>query len=340
MKKLLLFGAASLLMAVTVTTQAQEISNTNPSSHSKWYLKVAGGYFFSVSPGQFPNVGPYPPQDLHTEYNPTRPNPLDTISRKVLTGSYGEGFRGGISVGYNINKYLSVEGTFNYFHSKKNLMTRQQTTLVGSGKELGHVESHGYVNAVDFAPSLVVSPGLEKVNPYVRFGVVVPLWGRLYIETDASQTSSPAGIPAGTQVATVISRKEEIKPNVTIGFQGALGVSFKVASRFDVFVEAEYRNVPVRSKEKEITRYEETNTLINGTTGAPIQVISKRSLSDLSTAEKNTVYETTLDKNSNTPINQQGAKVIYRDNDKPANDLKSYINIGGLGANVGLKFRL
>lgn len=340
MKNLLLFGAASLLMAVTVRTQAQDISHSSTPSHSKWYLKIAGGYFFSVSPGQFPNVGPYPPQDLHTEYNPTHANPLDTISRKVLTGSYGAGFRGGLSVGYNINKYLSVEGTFNYFHSKKNLMTRQQTTLVGTSKTLGSVESHGYVNAVDFAPSLVVSPGLEKVNPYVRFGVVVPLWGRLYIETDASQLSTPPGIPPGTQVSTVISRKEEIKPNITVGFQGALGVSFMVASRFDVFVEAEYRNVPVKSKEKEITRYEETNALINASTGAAIKVVSKRSLSDLSTAEKNTVYETTLDQNSNTPINQQGTKVIYKDDSRASNDLKSYINIGGLGLNVGLKFRL
>lgn len=341
MKKLLLFGAASLFMAASVTTQAQDMSNSNSSSHSKWYLKVAGGYFFSVSPGQFPNVGPYPPQDLHTEFNPTAG--MDTISRKVLTGSYGEGFRGGLSVGYNINRYLAVEGTFNYFHSRKNLMTRQQTTLAGSGQELGHVESHGYVNAVDFAPSLVISPGLEKVNPYVRFGVVVPLWGRLYIETDANQISAPpAGLPVppGSQIQTVISRKEEVKPNVTIGFQGALGVSFMVASRFDVFVEAEYRNVPVRSKEKEITRYDETNTLINGSTGAPIQELSKRSLSDLSNAEKNTEYQTTLDQNSNTPINQQGTKVLYKDDSKPSNDLKSYINIGGLGVNVGLKFRL
>lgn len=336
MKKLHLFGAAILFTAVAVTTQAQDMSNSTSPAHSKWYLKIAGGYFFSVSPGQFPNVGPYPPQDLHTEYNPANPNPLDTISRKVLTGSYGQGFRGGLSVGYNINKYLAVEGTFNYFHSQKNLMTRQLTTIVGSTKELGHVESHGYVNAVDFAPSLVVSPGLEKVNPYVRFGVVVPLWGRLYIETDASQVSSPG---PGLQASTAIHRKEEIKPNITVGFQGALGVSFQVASRFDVFVEAEYRNIPVKSKEKEITRYDETTTVVNVASGTVVAT-KTRGLSDLSTAEKKTEYQTTLDKNSNTPINQQGTKVFYKDDSKPSNDLKSYINIGGLGVNAGLKFRL
>ncbi|HWV68366.1 outer membrane beta-barrel protein [Chitinophaga sp.] len=340
MKKLFPLGAVAMLLIVTHSTQAQDNSSTSSSSHSKFYLKIAGGYFFSVSPGQFPNVGPYPPQDLHTQFSSGR---MDTVSRKVLTGSYGEGFRGGLSVGYNINKYFAVEGTFNYFHSKKNLMTRQRTTMIdgaGSSRELGHVESHGYVNAIDFAPSLVVSPGLEKINPYVRFGVVVPLWGRLYIETDAMQTSTPAGIPTGTAVVTNISRKEEVKPNPTIGFQGALGVSFRVSPRFDVFVETEYRNVPVRSKEKEITEYNETNTLINASTGAVVQALPGRTIGDLSVAEKNTEYQTTLDQNSNTPVGQQGSKVIYKDNNRASNDLKSYINIGGLGLNAGLKFRL
>ncbi|RFS19184.1 hypothetical protein DVR12_24770 [Chitinophaga silvatica] len=343
MKKVFLSCAVLLLSATTITLNAQDNSGSSTRPHSKFYLKAAGGYFFSVSPGQFPNVGPYPPQDLNTQFNPLNPtHPLDTISRKVLTGSYGAGVRGGLSFGYNINKYLAIEGTFNYFHSKKNLMTRQQTKLAGDTRILGFVESHGYVNAVDFAPSLVVSPGYERINPYVRFGFVVPLWGRLYIETEAAQTSNPpAGLPVppGSQVYTTISRKEEVKPNVTIGFQGALGVSFMVSNRFDIFVEAEYRNVPVRSKSKEITRYNEVNTLVTST-GTPIQELSHRGVNDLSVAEKKTDYVTTLDQNSNTPINQQGTVVIYKDNNKPANDLKSYINIGGLGANAGVKFRL
>ncbi|MFY0255679.1 outer membrane beta-barrel protein [Chitinophaga sp. 30R24] len=340
MKRLFLICSAAL-MAAAVTTQAQDDSHAS-SPHSKFYFKVAGGYFFSVSPGQFPNVGPYPPQDLHTEVNPVT-GIADTISRKVLTGSYGEGFRVGLSFGYNINRYMAIEGTFNYFHSSKNLMTRQLTTVVGApSQQLGDITSHGYVYAVDFAPSLVVSPGLERVNPYVRIGVVFPLWGRLYIKTEADQLSAPpAGLPVppGSLIATDVSRKEAVKPNITLGYQGALGVSFRIASHFDIFVEAEYRNVPVKSKDKDVVRYAETNTLVSAA-GAPIQVVSTRSLDQLSTAEKDTKYVTTLTQNSNTPINQIGTTVVYKNNNIPANDIKSYINIGGLGVNVGLKIRL
>lgn len=338
MKRSTLLSTAVLAMAITGTVQAQD--NVSSKAPSKFYLKATGGYFFSIFHGQFPNVGPYPPQDVRREVDPAT-GAMTTLSQKVLTGSYGQGARGGLTFGYNINKYLAIEGSFNYYHSSKNLMTRNITTAKGSGAEMGRIESNGHVNAIDFAPGLVISPGYEKINPYVRFGMVVPLWGRLIIETDATQLSRPAGVPLppGAMVKTDIHRKEEIKPNPTIGFQGAMGVSFNISHRFDIFVEAEYRNVPVGSKSKEVTSYEEKNNVINPANGSVLSSLPGRGLNDLSTAERNTEYVTTLDQNSNTPTGTQGSKTNYKDNNKASNDLKSYINIGGLGANAGVKFR-
>lgn len=34
----------------------------------------------------------------------------------------------------------------------------------------------------------------------------------------------------------------------------------------------------------------------------------------------------------------KGTKTQYKDDSKPANELKSYINIGGLGANAGVRW--
>ncbi|WP_315820318.1 hypothetical protein [Paraflavitalea speifideaquila] len=74
-------------------------------------------------------------------------------------------------------------------------MTRSITTIQGTNTVVGSIESNGHVDAVDFAPSIVLSPGYKKLNPYMRFGFAVPLWGRLYIETDAAKTSSVQGQP-------------------------------------------------------------------------------------------------------------------------------------------------
>jgi len=330
-KNLALFGALCAFVSVQ-TTQAQ---NVKPAS--KFYLKIAGGYYFSVFPGQFPKVGSYEPHDEHLVYDPSS-GMTTSVSEKVLTGSYGAGGRGGLSFGWNINRYIAVEGTFNYYRSKKNLMTREETTIAANKQTVGKIESHGYVDAIDFAPGVVMSPGFEKVNPYVRIGMVVPLWGNLKIETEASRSGTAVVGGQTVLTQTTVQRSETVKPNVTIGFQGALGVTFPVAKKLDVFVEAEYRNIPVKSKSKEVKEYDETVALVNPANGTVIST-QHRDVSGLSTAERETEYVTTLDQSSNTPVGQQGAKVVYKDNDRPANDLKSYINIGGLGANAGLRWK-
>lgn len=327
---------AILGMTALLLTQAAQAQNIP----KKMYLKVAGGYFFSVSPGQFPDVGPYPPRDIRNTVNPAT-GAITEVFERVLTGSYGEGIRGGISVGYNFNRYIGIEGTFNYFHSQENLMTRNVSVFEGINKDAARIESDGHVNAVDFAPSLVFSPGLEKFNPYARFGFVVPLWGKLIIETEAMRMSRPAGVPlpAGAMVRTEIRRTEEIKPNPTFGFQGALGFNYNASRRIDVFAEAEYRNVPVRSKSKEVTEYNETNKVVNLQTDAVLSELPGRTLNDLSYAERHTEYVTVLDENSNTPTGTSGSRTTYKDDDAPANDLKSYINIGGLGINAGIRIK-
>ncbi|WP_276480324.1 outer membrane beta-barrel protein [Paraflavitalea pollutisoli] len=325
--------AICCLMIISLYTFAQD------GSGSKFYLKAAGGYFFSVSNGQFPNVGPYPPHDVSAAVNPTT-GVSTTLRDKVLTGSYGQGVRGGLSIGYNINKYFAVEGTFNYYHSKKNLMTRNVSTIQGTSTVVGSIESNGHVNAVDFAPSLVLSPGYTKLNPYMRFGVVVPLWGRLIIETDATRTSAVPNQPPVVVAQTVIHREEEIKPYPTIGFQGAIGATYALNSRFDLFVEAEYRNVPVKSHSKEITTYNEVTKFVNTANGQEVAPQRTRGLNDLNVAERNTDYVTTIDQNSNTPTGTSGTTTNYKDNNKPANDFISFINIGGLGVNLGVRLRL
>lgn len=329
-----------VMMCALALVSLANVSKAQKSDEKGFYLKAAGGYFFSVSPGQFPNVGPYAPHQIIQTVNSST-GAVTTVSDKVLTGSYGEGVRGGLSVGYSFNRYMAVELTANYFHSKKNLMTEQFANDPSNGKVYGDLQSYGHVNAIDLAPSFVLSPGLQgKFNPYVRFGLVVPVWGRLIIETDAYKFQ-PAGAPyPATIYADVnVHRKEEVKPNATVGFQGALGVNYKLNKRLDLFLETEYRNVPVESKSKEVTDYSEKINLINVTSGTVVGS-SSRDLSGLSTAERYTNYQTTITASSNTRTGGTDVQPTYKDNNAPANDFKSYINIGGLGLNLGIKIKI
>ncbi len=244
------------ILLITMAVMAFTIQSNAQSANKGFYIKVAGGYFFSVSPGQFPDVGPFSPRDEHNTINPGT-GATTKIREKVLTGSYGEGVRGGVTGGYVINKHISVELTVNYFSSKKNLMTRSRTTIQGTDTEVGKIESKGHVQAVDIAPSIVFSPGYEKFNPYVRFGFVVPVWGRLYIETDASRTSPCCRTAFLCSSENCHSPQRRNSSQSTFGFQGALGCNYKINEKLGLFLEAEYRNVPVRSKNKEVTTYNE-----------------------------------------------------------------------------------
>jgi hypothetical protein len=327
-----------VLTAIGMRAQAQAPVNKEKG----FYLKAAGSYFFSVTPGQFPNVGPYEPKEVFQTVNPVT-GATTITSQKILTGSYGAGTRAGISGGYNFNRYIAVELAGNYFHSKQNLMTHQVTTIQGTSTKAGEVTSHGHVNALDVAPSLVISPGFQgKWNPYMRFGVVVPVWGRLIIETEGYRLSSVTGQPT-LSAQTNIQRKEEITPNATIGFQGALGVTYKAGNRLSLFLETEYKNIPVAGKSKEVTEYNEVTNVISNTNGSTVST-SSRNLDGLSTAERYTTYHTTIDQNSNTPTGTTDpthpTQTQYKDNTKPADDLRSYINIGGLGLNLGIRLRI
>lgn len=338
MKKSIIAATIAFGMLTSVSAHAQN----QPAPEKRFYMKVAGGYFFSVSPGQFPKVGSYDPHELIQTRNMTT-GATTTVSDKVLTGSYGAGVRGGITAGFDINRNVAVELGANYYHSKKNLMTHQLTTAEGSGTRLGEVEAHGHVNAIDLVPAIVIKAGSQgRFDPYVRVGAVVPVWGRLYIETTGYQAGTVAGQPTlATQLN--VQRKEAVKPNATVGFLGALGVTCRAGSRLSLFLEAEFKTVPVKSKSKEVNEYAETLNVINTTNGSVVQTTS-RSVNDLSTAERNTNYVDVLNASSNTPTGATDAahptQTQYKNNNQPSNDLKSYINIGGLGFNAGIKFRI
>jgi hypothetical protein len=354
MKRNVTIATAVFLTVVHSFASAQQFSANAPQmgataplpkkGPSKFYVALNGGYFFNVSPGEFPNVGPFGPYQTTAYVDPSTGTQTSVTSNKILTGSFGQGFRGGVTVGMDVNKYVSLELAFHYFKSNKNLMTQQVYYAEGGAAgapPVLDVTSRGYVDAIDVAPAVVISPGFTHgLNPYVRFGLVVPVYGRLKIHTDGSAEGETVvgGAPYITEAT--FHRDEAVKPDFTLGFQGAFGLSYPVTHCLSVFVEAEYRNVPVESKSKEVTAYQETDQVINPSNGQTVQTTTV-GLSSLPTAERNTNYQTTLDQNSNTPTDNPATNLhpTYKDENSPSNDLKSYINIGGLGANIGLKWR-
>jgi opacity protein-like surface antigen len=285
-KNLFVLGLMVCSMTMVAQTEKKE----------SWYFKLGGSYFMQTAATEFPTVGGN--AALSKVYVGG-----ELVSEESVTGSFGEGFRTGATVGHRFTDRLGVEMGINYYNSNDKTMVKRVDDGVVTLKSVGQI------TAFDLAPAIVLFLGEVKgFETYSKVGVIVPVHGDLTIKTNA--VAAP-----GVNVFS----KDVIKPNPTVGFQAALGTSFKLGNHISAFAELEYRNFTVHGKDKETTEF-----TINGTDR----------LSTRSTSQVHSNYTDRLDSNSN---NSQFNTV---DTSRPTDELSSYVGISGLGLTLGLKYSL
>lgn len=292
-----------------MATVAQTEKADKPES---WYFKLGGSYFNQTASTEFPTVGGNPALDRTYVGG-------KLVSEKSVTGSFGQGFRTGLTAGYRFSTRLGVELGINYYNSndKKMAQTTTDAIFVSGGKPVYNFKSVGQITAFDLAPALVMFLGeANGFEPYTKVGVLVPIHGDLEITTDAIVPTGVAN-PATAAVHSV----DKVKPNPTIGFSAALGTSYKLGKHISAFAELEYRNFTVHGKTKETTEFK-----MNG----------QDALGSRTTAQIHTNYRDGLDVNSNNAAtNPNGV-----DSTKPMDELSSYVGISGLGLTLGIKYSL
>ncbi|WP_367756724.1 outer membrane beta-barrel protein [Flavobacterium sp. WC2430] len=293
-KNLFLLGFIAFTMSVFGQTEKKE----------SWYFKLGGSYFVQAAATEFPSVNGREPLKQVYENGVL-------VSKESITGSFGEGFRTGLSIGYRFTDRLGVEMGVNYYASNS------KTMVETISQDVTVLQAKGQVKALDLAPALVLYLGKVKgFEPYTKVGVIVPVSGKLDIKTNAISNGA------------VIYREDVIKPNPTVGFLAALGTSYKISGKLAAFGEIEYRNFTVHGKDKEVTAYTYNGTdRLTLSEGHPLYV---------TTAERYTNYSDHLDRNSNN----QETNASGFDSSKPTDDLSSYISISGVGLTLGLRYSL
>lgn len=270
---------------------------------------------------EFPTVGG---QDANKDvYVGTYPN-NKLASRESVTGSFGEGFRSGITAGYRFTTRFGVELAANYYSSQSKTMAQTTNRLYAYNPNTTAAtylsfDAEGKIKAFDLAPAIVLFLGESHgFEPYTKVGVIVPVHGTLEINTNKELLTYAGGNLVNT---TKIEQTDVVKPNPTVGFMAALGTSYKLGNHISAFAELEYRNFTVHGKTKETTDY-----LVNGAD----------QLSTLTTSAIHTNYQDKIDVNSNNKdTNPNGVNTA-----KPMDELSSYVGISGLGMTLGLKYSL
>jgi hypothetical protein len=321
-KNLFLLG----LLVCSMATMAQAQKEDKPES---WYFKLGGSYFNQTASTEFPTVGGQPAnRDVYA--GTLGANKL--VSREGVTGSFGQGFRSGITAGYRFSTRLGVEVAANYYNSNTKTMAQTTDRLISYNPAQSPAATYldftaeGKIKAFDIAPALVMFLGeAHGFEPYTKVGVIVPIHGTLDIETNRTYST----FVGANQVATTEAfSKDVVKPNATIGFMAAIGTSYKLGKHISAFAELEYRNFTVHGKSKETEIYTENGVdkLDVATTFRP----------DASYSAKHTNYVEKITDTSNSKVTNSAGF----DNTKATDDISTYVGISGLGLTVGLKYSL
>ena len=155
--------------------------------------------------------------------------------------AFGKGFSIGGAFGLQLSKYLGVELEVRYFMGLKTiseggydfspLVTKYQDV---KGKMLQVI------------PALVLSPGLEKFNPYMRFGVIVGAVPVFFLYTKNTPQQSLSQETTWT---------DRYHGGVAIGYTAAAGCDFNLSKLLTLYGEVNFNGIDYSPKYSTVTAH-------------------------------------------------------------------------------------
>ena len=219
-----------------------------------------------------------------------------SLKHEQIIFSFGKGLNFGADFGYMFNKNLGAEIGVSYLIGGNTISTLTQpnnsTEITVSSKMLR-------IN-----PSLVITSGFEKINPYAKFGLIL---GSGYVILSSNQEISGF---SGQQ-----SNSESIKLSgaIAIGLTSGIGALYKINDKLSFFGELNMINLSYGP-----TKGIKTDFRIDGVDMLP----------SLTTRQKETEY---LDSFTETSSNSNPQ------DSEPSKKLKQKLPFGSFGLNLGLR---
>jgi opacity protein-like surface antigen len=296
MKKVSLILCTVMALAASTNLSAQE-----------FYIRGGGGYSLESGGTEFNNADPNGLTMIQQSTDITV-NPDGSARVKSLNGTLGSGFKGNVTFGYMFNPYIGAELGFNYFSGDEKTIGKLNSPLMQS-------EAKAYLEGLDIMPAIYLTPAFSKLNPYARIGLLIPAAGKLHID---SQAYAPNGGGEGVDVG--VRARTEVESRFSVGFAGALGVTYPIGPKLHIFGEVEFKNLSIKSKSAEIKEYETTAYTPSGNVLVPGQ-----QLADLPTNETHFQFEDEY---------TEGAPNA----NEPRKIPTQYVNASGIGFNIGVRY--
>lgn len=216
-------------------------------------------------------------------------------------GTYGGGTNFGLNVGYNFSEHFGAELGFSYFLGST-VTSRNVTVPTGSATLMASSTQ------IRVTPQLIITTGGDLAL-YGKGGLVLPVGGSTTAEY--RDNTNP--------IVGEVQQDFESKGAMSLGFTGALGVSYNMSDKLSLFGELSAVNLRIKSASRSMTKY---------------TVGGADFLESTDTYGKETTYVDALNSSSNntsynlTNVNLNSAQ----------EDLATKTNFNGMFINIGVKY--
>ena len=231
-------------------------------------------------------------------------------SDEQITVSMGKGICINWGLGYMVNGNFGFELGMSYLIGAKttgnhtNIDVSDNTFPITTTTENERTYS---ANMFRINPSIIISSGMEGINPYAKFGMI---FGFASINREENNSSSAFYSSTDTTIITKTALTMKADGGVAIGFSAAFGCNFVINSNLSFFGEFNLVSLSYAPTKSEITSY---------------SVDGEDILSKMTVAQKQIEYYDILIPNST------------QTKDMPSQALKKSISFGSIGLNIGMK---
>jgi hypothetical protein len=236
---------------------------------------------------------------------------LDILSSdEQINLSMGKGICINWGLGYMINGNFGFELGMSYLIGAKttgthtNIDVSDNTFPITTTSENERTYS---ANMFKINPSIIISSGMEGINPYAKFGMI---FGFASINREDNNSSSAFYSSSDTTIITKTALTMKADGGVAIGFSAAFGCNFMINSNLSFFGEFNLVSLTYAPTKSEYTSY---------------SIDSEDILSNMTIAQKQIEYYDILKPNST------------QTKDMPSQALKKSISFGSIGLNIGMK---
>ena len=272
MKKLLLSAIAIITLLF--------IQESNAQTKKGLFFSLNGGYNLGTSK----EIG----WDVNVIETSTNAYKVENVSL-----SLGKGINVGGAIGYMFNKNIGAELGVNYLIGGKT--TSKSTYFDGDS-----TEENFFSKMLQIKPTLIISAGMGKINPYAKFGLLI---GKGSINNEAS------GVSSGERFVG----KYKLDGGIAIGFHAGIGLLCSLNSKMALFGELNMINMSYAPTKGKLTEY---------------NVGGENQLIDADVNFTDVEYVDSINSNDVIPSSS------------PRKQLKKSSPFGSFGLNVGLRYSL